>query len=99
MIVTAAQILASIKAAGGEVEDRPRRGAGRPRLNRTCSFDWCPERHMGNGYCRKHNWSLLYYGDPLATSRRGNPPEEADAHLWPFCTRVGWTGHTGKSEG
>lgn len=96
MIITAERILASIAASGGEEEDRQfKRKPGRPPLNRVCSFDWCPEKHFGNGYCKKHNWSLRYYGDPLATSRRGNPPEEADAHLWPFCMRTGWGGRSG----
>lgn len=87
MIRTAEQIMAAIMAAGGDVEDRPKRRPGRPRLNRTCSFDWCGFPHQSNGYCKRHNWSFRHYGDPLATSRLCNPPEKEDAHLWPWCTR------------
>lgn len=88
MIVTADRIMAAVRAAGGDIEDRPRRRPGRPRLNRICSIDWCTERHIARGFCARHRYSFQLYGDPLATSRVANPPEEKEAHMWPFCTRA-----------
>lgn len=96
MIITAEQIRAAILASGGEEEDQQsRRKPGRPPLYLACSFDWCPKKHFGNGYCRKHNWSLWRYGDPLATSRVGNPPTQADAHMWPYCVQTRWSRRSG----
>ena len=90
MIKTAAQILAEIAVLGEDHDVRvdyvsPVK-VGRPRLNKTCGLDWCIEPHKGNGFCNRHGWSWWKYGDPLATSRRANPPRQEDAHTWPFCT-------------
>jgi hypothetical protein len=89
MIRTAAQILAEIgdDDAWEDGKTKQPRRSGRPPLHRKCSFAWCGQRHHGNDYCKFHNWSLLHYGDPLATSRVGNPPRQEDAHRWPRCTR------------
>ena len=54
---------------------------------RTCEIEDCNNKHMGNGYCLKHNKKYKKYGDPLFSKNEKHGMTESSEYQTWLCMK------------